>query len=178
MKCDRCEHDATIQIHIVEAGNEPKTVNLCEECARKMMFDSIQNNDSEEYQYFQDHLKKLVGVFFNEPKTFADSEEENRHCAFCGSSFHDITQTGRFGCDHCYTEFYDKVKETLRMTQGAVAHTGDVPENYREMREIQDEIARKKEELQELILSEDYETAAVIRDEVKELSAALERGSR
>lgn len=178
MKCDRCENEASIQIHIVEADNDPKTLNLCDECAQQMMFHNLQNEDNEEYQYFQDHLKKLVGVFFNEPESLPLDADDDQKCAFCGSSFADITQTGRFGCDHCYTEFYEKVKETLRMTQGATAHTGDVPENFKEIREIQEEISRKKEELQELILSEDYETAAVLRDEVKELSAALERGAR
>ena len=64
------------------------------------------------------------------------------------------------------------------MTQGATAHTGDVPEDFREIKQIQDEIQRKKEKLQELILLEDYETAAILRDEVKELCNALERGTQ
>lgn len=178
MKCDRCENEANIQIHIIEAGNEAKKLNLCDECAQQIMFHNMDNTNNEEYQYFQDHLKKLVGVFFNEPEEREEAADDGITCSACGSSFADITKTGRFGCDRCYTEFYDKAKETLRMTQGATSHTGDIPENYRELRRIQDEISRKKEELQELILSEDYEHAAVIRDEVKELSAALERGSR
>lgn len=181
MKCNRCENDANIQIQIVEAGSEPKTLNLCDECAKTMMFHNLKNQeqapDGDDYVYFQDHLKKLVGVFFTDPGVFAETDENEHKCSFCGSGFSDITKTGRFGCDRCYTEFYDQVKETLRMTQGAVTHTGDIPENYREVRKIQQEITKKKEELQELILSEDYETAAVIRDEVKELAEALERGT-
>ena len=178
MRCDRCDNEATIQIHIIENGEDPQTINLCETCAQNMMFQNFSNEDNEEYQYFQDHLKKLVGVFFNEPQTRTESPDDQKKCSFCGSSFSDITKTGRFGCDHCYTEFYEQAKESLRMTQGATAHTGDVPEDFGEIKQIQDEIQRKKEKMQELILLEDYETAAILRDEVKELCNALERGTQ
>ena len=171
MKCDRCNNEAGFEISIVGEGIETKTLNLCASCVHEAI--NMSMNEDSEYHYFQDSLKKLIGVFFDEKQPEA-TPEDDRRCSFCDARFSDIIETGRFGCDQCYQEFGDQVRETLRMTQGSTNHIGDVPPNFREKKAMQDKISKKKEELQELILSEDYEGAAVIRDEVRTLTAALE----
>ncbi len=178
MKCDRCNKDASIQLVVMEDGQEKKTIHLCTECAQEAMSSSFQPQDGAEgYQYFQDSLKKLIGVFFDEAKTHihgAVGDEKN--CSFCGAGFSDIMETGRFGCDRCYKEFSDQVRETLRMTQGATKHIGDVPPGYREKKILMDQIEQNKQKLQDMILVEDYEGAAQMRDTVKQLTAQLEGG--
>lgn len=182
MKCDRCNKEASIQIVVMSNAFETKTLNLCTECAQEAMNFSFPLQEGiNGYQYFQDSLKKLIGVFFDEAKTHIEEENnkekgEEKHCSFCDANYTDIMESGRFGCDHCYEEFSDQVRETLRMTQGATRHIGEVPEAFQEKKHLQDEIERKKKQLQDLILAENYEEAAVIRDEMKKLITALYGG--
>ena len=176
MKCDRCEQTAGIEIVVMKDGADSKTMHLCAGCAQDALIVSLSDSkeNPEGFLYYQDNLKKLLGAIFDETEEAeGEAQEDEHHCSFCGSSYADIMHTGRFGCDRCYVEFQDRIRETLRMTQGATSHIGDVPPSYKRLKEIHDEIEKKKQLLNDLILSEDYETAAVLRDEVKLLHAAL-----
>lgn len=173
MKCDRCEQDAKLMIHTIDAQQEEKTLHLCLTCAQEMFIQGVQGNDAEMFAYFQDSLKQLLGSFFEETET-----ENEKRCGFCQSTFNDIINTGRFGCDHCYTEFFDKARQTLKMAQGASKHKGATPVNYSPYKEnpkeeMQALLVEKKEALDACIEEENYERAAILRDEMRELTEAL-----
>lgn len=182
MKCDRCDNESTIHVYIHhESEEENRATHLCADCARRAVGEILfkgeetpeEPGDKDGFQFFQDSLKQLVASFFEETEEDAAAGQDEHRCSFCGSSFREIMESGRLGCDHCYTEFQDRVRESLRMTQGATRHIGDVPTSQKERKELLDAIETKKQQLQELILVEDYEQAAQVRDEVRAMTAAL-----
>lgn len=173
MKCDRCEKDAQLMIHTIDAHQEKTTLHLCTTCAQELFIKGAGNMDQELFAYFQDNLKHILSGFFEEQE-----EQKERRCSHCNSTFTDIINSGRFGCDHCYTEFFDKARQTLKMAQGTTKHKGAVPKNFtpsaeEECLDIEMQLIEKQEALEVCIAEEDYEGAAVLRDEMKELQKAI-----
>lgn len=186
MKCDKCNNEANFEIHFI--GNEKKTISLCKDCYSKYISDLIPNEDfgDDNFKYFQDILSDLIGSIINNKinkqentenseKMEKSTDDSEKVCSNCGTSLSDIIANGKFGCSQCYEDFKDKVGEILIQTQGSEKHNGKIPEEYKGIILIREKIEEKEEELKNLIVNEDYETAAIIRDEIKDLKMDLEK---
>ncbi len=156
MLCENCKkNNATTHIK--------KTVNgvtneyfLCPECAAKLGF----NN----FNFFK--LDSFWNDFLGEPEI-----ESLKRCETCNSSFEDIVNNGKMGCADCYSTFKEEILPTIKKIHGKTIHTGMTPsyttEHDTEKEENNIEILEKK--LKEAIKNEEFEKAAEIRDELKEL---------
>lgn len=94
---------------------------------------------------------------------------DNLKCSQCGLTFQGFSQTGRFGCSQCYNTFKGQMSPLLRRIHGKTYHVGKVPRRTGGQLRIKHEINRLKGELQEAINAEEYERAAVLRDQIKQI---------
>ena len=90
-------------------------------------------------------------------------------CSICGATFSDFAETGKAGCANCYKTFYDELLPYLKRVHGSTKHTGSRPERAPLIVRSENKIGQLRKELKELILTENFEEAARVRDEIKEL---------
>ncbi len=156
MLCDKCKkNSATTHIKTVVNGIV-KDEYLCNECAENQGFIS---ND---YSALSAFLSSVLGE---------ECEESNKilRCPVCGSSFEEISKTGRLGCSNCYTTFNSQILPYLKRVHGSTKHTGKKIGRNCQISDSPDELSLLKEKIKQLIAEEKYEEAAKVRDKIKEL---------
>ncbi len=162
MQCDHChERDAEIQLTEIEDG-EMKTVWLCNECAAAR---GLAGPAAASKAPLADFLAQ-IGKSVDEPSVAASAEP----CPYCGTSSTDFRRTGRLGCPQCYPHFERQLRGLLRRIHGSTQHVGKI--SLGEGIEAEDQLARLadlRRRLQRAIETEDFENAAVLRDEIRAL---------
>ena len=102
---------------------------------------------------------------------------KSRRCPKCGTSFDEIVRDGRVGCADCYRTFYDRLLPSIQRIHGKIKHNGKIssasPVEARP-ETAEEKIERLKNEMNDAVAKQDFETAAKIRDEIK----ALEGGEK
>lgn len=170
MLCDMCrKNDASV--HIVKIINGKKQeLNLCEACARKSNEIGISDTMNFGSPFsFQNILSGLVDYLNQSPQGTRLAEAA---CPKCGTTYTEFKQSGFLGCDDCYRYFYSALEPVIRRVQGNIGHIGKVPlKSERELVEKK-RLIKLKEELQKAVLMEEYEKAARLRDEIREIQKA------
>lgn len=175
MICERCKkNEAVFYYHENVNGNE-KNYHLCAECAAELEkngelktksnfggFDSFFGESA-----WSDPFKSmnaLLSGFIGGGKQISE-----KRCSGCGLTFKELASDGMAGCAECYTAFSKELEPTLAKLHGHVSHRGRVPQRFREKQELKEKIASLEKEREEAVRNEDYERAAEIRDELKNL---------
>ncbi|MFH1416258.1 MAG: UvrB/UvrC motif-containing protein [Elusimicrobiota bacterium] len=161
MLCDQChKREAKIFVKKEESGNTVE-YNICEICAVQTVgrvFDLSAIKDD----LFSGLSDMLAG--------FSDIEngtEKKMQCTLCGFRFADFQNTGKLGCEGCYTEFEEELLPLMKRLQGSTQHAGKGIKGLEAMLEIE----KLKTELQAAVEMEEYERAAVLRDKIRETSS-------
>ena len=101
-------------------------------------------------------------------------------CPTCGASFEEITQSGKIGCADCYRTFRSQLMPVIQRIHGTTRHKGKVPGGsalritggQHQMVTVQESpLEEKKRLLKQAIEKQDFEQAAVLRDEIKEMES-------
>ncbi len=177
MICQSCgKRQAVTQIK-TNINGVVSEYNLCPECAKKMGYQAMPDF----YNPFL-NLNSLLGSFFGKET----AAEAVKRCPVCGASFRDISQSGKVGCAECYHVFHDQLLPSVQRIHGNTCHNGKIPtgmsmqvmpetnltvtkdEAKTETAE-QRKIRELKEQLQAAIAEQNFEQAAVLRDQIKEL---------
>ena len=186
MICQSCgKRQAVTQIK-TNINGVVSEYNLCPECARKMGYQS----SSDFYNPFLS-LNSLLGSFFgteNAPVPSAQAE----HCPVCGATFRDISQSGKVGCAECYHVFREQLLLSIQRMHGNTRHNGKTPlgtamqvmpeanltvkEEPKEETAEQKQLRELKEQMNAAVAEQNFEQAAVLRDQIKALEAKEKGG--
>ena len=159
MTCDICgKREATV--HLTEIVNDKVTkLHLCEECAKE------KGAEMEEHFGLSDLLAGLADLGANIEPEIADAVK----CNTCGFTYRDFKKMGRLGCSECYEAFKKQLAPLLKRIHGADRHVGKVPlmigKTVKDTRSLQD----LKMKMEKAIQVEDFEEAARLRDQIREL---------
>lgn len=125
------------------------------------------------YDLFSDFFDNFDG-FDIFPKAFTSyTGAEEKRCPVCGHTFSDFSKTGKFGCGECYNTFRTPVTETLRRIHSNPVHTGKVPSRCAGSLKRERLYADLKKQLAEAVQSEDYEKAAKLHKQIKEMESDM-----
>lgn len=166
MLCEDCQKRPAC-VHITKVNNNFKTEkHLCEHCAQKAGEFSF---SADAGLSVQDLLKGMFSQGFVEaqPKTVSV-------CPNCSMSYSDFSHNGKIGCSVCYSTFSDRLERMMRRIHGANAHTGKVPRRTGGDLAARQKLKKMKRQLESYIASEEYENAAKLRDEMRQLEKQLE----
>ncbi|MFE7064803.1 UvrB/UvrC motif-containing protein [Sutcliffiella sp. NPDC057660] len=174
MVCQECkERPATLHVTKVING-EKSEVHICEQCAQEKGNMSMFSGGT------GFSLNNLIAGLLNSEQLISNKKPEEfketktLQCERCKMTFPQFTKIGRFGCSECYRTFEDKMQPILkRFHSGNTVHTGKIPKRIGGSMHVRKEIDALKEELKELILQEEFESAANIRDKIRELEKKL-----
>ena len=172
MKCERCKkNDATI--HLSEIVKDVKSeVHLCEYCAREVGLNT-----------------RGAGFSFSLPEmlTFLNVDDlvdysDGQVCSTCGCSFTEYKREGKLGCPDCYVYLENRVEGIISEYYGEKKYSGKVPFNrnfnFESINNILPEksgytLAELKAELDQAVNEERYEEAAILRDQINEISKSM-----
>jgi protein arginine kinase activator len=95
-------------------------------------------------------------------------------CPHCGFTQADFKKAGRLGCPECYTTFAEGLEGLLKSMHKGTKHTGKVPAGLRQTRDVADRIHALQKGLEKSVAEEDFEQAAMLRDEINQLKRTSE----
>ncbi len=167
MICQSCgKKTATTHIKTIVNGKLTQ-YHLCADCAKEKGYGGMFSNWGLD---FGSLLGGLLGV---EP-----SREKIQRCGKCGASFDEIAKTGKLGCAECYKTFRRQLLPVIQRIHGTARHKGKTPnssalrilDTNQQIVPVQESpLEEKKRQLQQAVEAQEYERAAVLRDEIKEL---------
>ncbi len=161
-KCDKCSKPATV--HMTEIVNGEKIEkHLCENCAGAEGI--TLKAEIPISQLLEDFILQSSSA---DPEQAEASDE--MACDICGITFDEFQQQALLGCPNDYDAFAEPLTNLLKRTQeGATEHVGKVPHSAGTDQKRQNAVLRLRAELKGAIAAEDYERAAQLRDQIKEL---------
>jgi protein arginine kinase activator len=163
MLCCICkEREATVHLTQI-AGDKMQKVDLCEECAKTKGV-----NDPTGFSL----ADLLLGLGASQEIDQAAGGVELK-CPRCNFTQADFKKAGRLGCPDCYKTFAEGLEGLLKSMHKGTRHAGKVPEALRQTRDISDRLKSLQKKLTKAIEDENFEQAAHLRDEIKQMSAKL-----
>jgi protein arginine kinase activator len=164
MKCDFCDSKATVFLTQLVEG-QMKKVCLCDKCAKERGV-----TDPTGFSL----ADLLLGGIPGGPGTGAVGKSTttsfgSKRCPSCGFTLDDLRRVRRFGCGDCYQTFRDEVMPMLKGLHKGATHAGKVPEGLMAVQFHHQRLEELRSRLDQAITSENYEEAAGIRDEIRNL---------
>lgn len=137
-----CSNCKSYQITDVQKG-EIIQIEICEKCAM--------------YKYKSFNIDHSIKI-----------EEKNlKTCKGCNSSYSDLLEKSRIGCEHCYDAFCENILDLLRRCQVSNKHIGKKPKIYKNTCKEQIDLFHQKMKI--AVDSENYEEAAILKENIKKL---------
>jgi protein arginine kinase activator len=185
MLCERCKiREANIQYTEVIGGVKTEH-NYCSQCAKEVDFGPYSAIFDSDFPLGK-LLSGLLGVAAS-----GDQETQSAPqiiCPTCGTSYEEFIKNSRFGCADCYSVFDLLIRDNIKQLQGSDTHKGKKPKKFRKMEapagrehaaepesirpeqsSPEEQISLLNARLQDALRREDYETAAVCRDEIRKI---------
>lgn len=157
MICDVCKtNEATVFLTQIVDGKMQK-VNLCEACSKE-------KGVTDPTGFALADL--LLGMGAAQEIERSGSIQR---CSVCGFSQADFKKTGRLGCPHCYETFSEGLGSLLKAMHKGTTHLGKIPARLMQTLLLERELQDLQKNLQKAVETEDYESAAQIRDQIKQL---------
>jgi protein arginine kinase activator len=168
MLCQECG-EKPASLHFTKIVNGEKTeFHICETCAREKG-DFIPGTANG----FSIH-NLLSGLLdFNPSSKTAGTKPTALRCEQCGLTYSQFSKVGRFGCSSCYEAFSERLDPLLRRIHGNTVHAGKVPKRTGGRIKYKKEVEDLKKELALKIESEEFEQAARVRDQIRELEKRM-----
>ena len=161
MLCDVCKmNDAAVFLTQIVDGKMQK-VNLCEGCSKEK---GVQDPTGFAL------ADLLLGIGAAEE---IEKGGSSTRCPVCGFTQADFKKTGRLGCSSCYVAFADGLNSLLKAMHKGTSHVGKLPAHAQKNLALSDRMKTLTENLRQAVQEENYETAATLRDEIRQLEDQL-----
>ncbi len=163
MQCSICK-EKPASVHLTQiVGEKMQKLDLCEDCAKLKGV-----NDTASF-HMADIMLGLGAAQELEQSTGGTEVK----CPRCGFTQADFKKSGRLGCPDCYKTFAEGLAGLLKTMHKGTRHAGKDPESLRVSREFADRLKSLQKKLAKAIESEDFELAARLRDEIKQMPDRL-----
>ncbi len=155
MQCMRCkQRESVIQLHQI-VNDEQVVVHLCQQCALDQGIEVETTFDSNPLSGFLSSLEQV--------------SPETGKCPGCLATIDDYRITSRLGCPKCYTTFAGPLRDLLRRVHGATRHTGSRPPGRAGEMDRTSQLADLRAQLEVAVAQEQFERAAELRDQLRDL---------
>ena len=166
MICENCQKNEAV-VHLTDiVNNTKKEYRLCKECAG-IHGVSIQAQ-------IKKHKQFTLPDFYSDPDTSTGSgrgDAADQECSQCGMSYSLFRKEGKFGCSHDYQCFRSELDSLLEKIHASSQHLGRTPGRFRKQVSSRAQLTQLREELSNAISDEQYEKAAAIRDQMRNLES-------
>src|ERR1044071_8120839 len=158
MVCDICKQNvATVRLTQMVEG-KTKKVDLCESCSKEKGVDDPTGFSLADL---------LLGLGAAQEMAQAAAGSDLK-CPSCGFTQADFKKTSRLGCAECYTTFAEGLEGLLKSMHKGTRHVGKAPQQLQQHKDYVEKLNRLQNQLGKAIHDEDFEQAAVLRDEIRQ----------
>ena len=169
--CEECGVNEACYTISVMMGGQITQRHLCADCMAKMNMNLAAGNVK---HLLSAIMSAISGGVEEAAASAAETAEEAPAivCERCGTSLSQFTKSGKLGCPSCYQAFREQLTPMLQQIHGRVQHAGRKPlddEGAQRRRALYDRLSRQ---LEQAVAMEDFETAAILRDQLRQLSNA------
>ena len=162
MLCDRCKKNMASLVIEENINGEEIKLSLCPSCAMEHQFTIS----------FNDVLKGLLN--FGDESFGGFKTKTGLECPNCGLDLEGFKRAGKLGCSECYETFNSELSQIYNRIQTNPTNKGKIPKSHGEPYLKSRAIRDYREELENALSLEEYEEAARLRDEIRELEADME----
>ena len=164
MLCESCKK-RNANLHYTKIINgKVEELHLCETCA-------IENQEFDFDKPFSIH--KLFAGLFENIQHAPEEKINDIKCSNCGLTFSKFQKTGKFGCANCYEDFAEVLQPIIIGIHGHNNHKGKIPKKTSPNIILKKEVEELMLKLEDAVKKEEFEKAAVIRDEIKKIKDKL-----
>ena len=161
MQCCVCK-EREAKVHLTQiVGDKMQKVDLCDQCAK-------QKGVNDPTGFSLADLLLGLGASQEMEQSAADVR-----CPSCGFTQADFKKAGRLGCAECYDTFKDGLEGLLKSMHKGTRHHGKVPQALQQSRDLADRLKTLQRKLDKAVAEEDFEQAALVRDEIKSTKEKL-----
>lgn len=163
MVCNLCgTQEATI--HLTEiVNNQMIEIHLCETCAQE------KGTDFKTHFNFGDLLSGLAEM------GKVEKTEKRLKCPECATTYEEFGKTARLGCPACYDSFGKLLIPLIKRVQRSTHHVGKRPTKTPGESKVTNDLCVLQERLRKSIQMEEFEEAARIRDEIRQMEDKMKR---
>ena len=167
MQCQNCkQHIATIHLTEITNGQREET-HLCQMCAQEQGL-TVKS---------QIPLNELLSTLLaaqseteDDVQVTSETPDDSVVCPACGMSMSRFRKESLLGCSYDYDLFDDQLKNVIQRSQnGSLEHCGKVPSRSPAEGKKQVEMINLRKQLEDAVKYEDYEKAAMLRDQIGRL---------
>lgn len=150
-------------------------MKLCEECGMNpanIHLTQIMQDDTHVFHLCDECAKKKgISISVNEGmlEETVTPKEPDKICTRCGLKYSEFRAKGWLGCAICYTAFENEIDNLLVQVHGSSMHKGKKYIGVPASTEVAGQIKRLRHELAVAIKNEEFEQAAMLRDEIYNL---------
>lgn len=168
--CERCgQNPATVHVTYVVNGSKSEHL-LCEACAKQ--------EGHWPGMAVPGHLVvpvgSLLGGLLPSAKPQGTPDWARVQCSQCGWTPGQFQETGRLGCDRCYESFAPLLGPLVQRIHGSGEHRGKIPARAGSTLKALRELEALRDQLRDAVQREEFETAAALRDRIRELERSQE----
>ena len=163
--CQKCKAKPAVFYYEQNIGGKKSDCALCAECAAEWKQSQKEELDNAMQTPFSG-IDALFGSLFGAGTL---SSRTDKKCPLCHSSYADLRRTGKVGCAVCYETFENELRPTLRSIHGTQTYTGRAPHGISGKNEKKRKLESLRTSLENAIAHEEFEEAARLRDEIREL---------
>lgn len=168
MICNICgSQEATI--HLTEIVNsQMMEIHLCETCAQEKGTD------------FKTHFAvgDLLGGLADLQQFTKVGKQTVEKCSSCGLTYEDFGKNGRLGCAQCYQSFSKMLLPLIKRIQRSTVHVGKRPGKIAKPAGFSHDLKLLQERLRKTVQMEEFEKAASIRDEIRQIEDKIKKGKK
>ena len=163
MQCQICsKRTATIHLTEITAGQRTE-LHICEHCA------SEQGIATHSQMSINELLSHLLAVQPSDEEMFGPAQRE-QVCPTCGFTLDRLRKEGTLGCPADYEVFETALLPLIERAHGGnSSHSGKVPTKLPTDTRKFVKLSQLRKQLEEAVRDEDYELAAKLRDQMKQL---------
>lgn len=170
MICQECGQKPAA-LHFTKIINGEKTeFHICESCAREM--GEILPGGANGFS-IHNLLSGLLD-FSHAAEGPTQAEQQKLRCEHCGLTYAQFSKLGRFGCSECYQQFAERLDPLLKRVHGNTKHIGKVPKRSGGIIKDKRRMEQLRADMAKAIELEEFEEAAALRDQIKELERKVD----
>jgi protein arginine kinase activator len=175
MICEHCkQRNATVTVTQVQSGQKVEH-HYCDVCASQF------NPFHAEFKQEPISIQQLLSNWFGSPTWQQQQVGEKQQappqpqtCPQCGFSYKQFLKEGKFGCPICYDTFSEHLPKLFNRIQAGPQHIGKMPGARNNVYVIKKQIEDIRKRMKAAVDEEQFEEAAKLRDEAKELEKQLQ----
>ncbi|MCP4652779.1 MAG: hypothetical protein GY858_05275 [Candidatus Omnitrophica bacterium] len=160
MLCDIC-HKSSATVHFTEIVNgKVQELHVCPACAK---------GKTTEFKE-QLNIPDLLGGFLG---SSSPSRRSMLKCPMCGLTYGQFKKEGRLGCGNCYIVFREQMVHLLKNIHGSIEYMGKFPQKRKKKVTGENKLQQLKKKLERAVKLEEYEDAARLRDQIKNIESRI-----